>query len=414
VAFSFEFFVAQRYLKAKRRQAAISVITAISIAGVAAGVMALVVAIGINNGFRGTLQRNLLGATAHVTLTERGSSEGISAWRELSQKLAALPGVSEASPALYEKVFLNAGGNSAGAVIKGLDMNSPRLAKDLIPFVKQGSWKALQGDGAAEAVPALLIGTKLAESLGLRVGNYVQVINPLGELTPFGPRPSYHRMRIVGSVETGFYDVDANFAFMSLPALQSMMSLGDVVNAIELKMANIEAAPELADQAQKLAGSRFSTTHWMEQNKQLLGALKMERVVSIITIGLIQMIAALNIFITLVMMVMEKQRDIAILLSMGARVQQIRNIFICQGVLIGGVGTVIGLFLGYGISYVADHYRLIQLSEEIYSIPYVPFAPNPMDALWITALAMGISLLATLYPAASATRVAPAESLRYE
>jgi lipoprotein-releasing system permease protein len=412
VAFSFEFFVAQRYLKAKRRQAAISVITAISIAGVAAGVMALVLAIGINNGFRSTLQRNLLGATAHVTLTERGSSEGISNWRDLSQKLAALEGVTEASPALYEKVFLNAGGNSSGAVIKGLDLKSPRLAKDLIPFVKQGSWQSL--DAAGEEVPTLLLGSKLAESLGLRVGNYLQVINPLGELTPFGPRPSYHRMRVVGFIETGFYDVDANFAFMSLPALQKMMTLSDVVNAIELKMANIEGAPDLAERVQKLAGNRYSTTHWMEQNRQLLGALKMERVVSIITIGLIQMIAALNIFITLVMMVMEKQRDIAILLSMGARVQQIRNIFICQGVLIGGVGTVIGLVLGYGISYIADHYKLIALSEEIYSIPYVPFAPNPMDALWISALALSISLLATLYPAASATRVAPAESLRYE
>lgn len=412
MAFSFEFFVAQRYLKAKRRQAAISVITAISIGGVAAGVMALVLAIGINNGFRTTLQRNLLGATAHVTLTERGSSEGIGEWRQLSQRLAALPGVSEASPALYEKVFLNAGGNSSGAVIKGLDLKSPRLAKDLIPFVKQGSWQAL--DGLGEETPTLLLGTKMAESLGLRVGNYVQVINPLGELTPLGPRPSYHRMRIVGTIETGFYDVDANFAFMSLPALQRMMSLGDVVNAIELKMANLEAAPDLAAAAQALAGNKFSTTHWMEQNRQLLGALKMERIVSIITIGLIQMIAALNIFITLIMMVMEKQRDIAILLSMGARVQQIRRIFIYQGLLIGGVGTAIGLFLGYSISWAADHYKLIALSEEIYSIPYVPFAPNPMDAIWISALAMTISLLATLYPATSATKVAPAESLRYE
>ena len=412
MAFSFELFVAQRYLKAKRRQAAISVITAISIGGVAAGVMALVLAIGINNGFRNTLQRNLLGATAHVTVTERGSTEGISAWRELSQKLADLPGVTESSPALYEKVFLNAGGNSAGAVIKGLDLKSARLAKDLIPFVKQGSWQSLQ-DEESDA-PYLLIGTKLAESLGLRVGNYVQVINPVGELTPFGPRPSYHRMRIGGNIETGFYDIDANFAFMSLPALQRMMSLGDVVNAIELKMANIEAAPALATVAQKLAGGHYLTTHWMDQNRQLLGALKMERIVSIITISLIQMIAALNIFITLVMMVMEKQRDIAILLAMGARVRQIRNIFIYQGLLIGGLGTAVGLVLGYSISFAADHYKLIALAEEIYSIPYVPFAPNPMDAIWISALALGISFVATLYPANSATRVAPAESLRYE
>ncbi len=412
MALPFELFVAQRYLKAKRRQSAISIITSISIVGVAAGVMALVIAIAINNGFRTTLQKNLLGATAHVTITERVPGEGISAWKDLSLKLATLPGTVEASPALYEKVFVNAGGASSGAIIKGLDLTSPRLARDLVPFIKQGSLDKLRE--SEDAVPSLLIGSKLAESMGLKVGNYIQIINPLGELTPFGPRPSYHRMRIAGLVETGFYDVDANFTFMALGELQRMMSLGDVVNAIEIKVADIEAAPAHAEKAQALLGSRFVATHWMEQNKQLLGALKMERIVSLITIGLIQLVAALNIFITLVMMVMEKQRDIAILLSMGTRREQIRRIFIYQGLLIGVVGSAFGLVLGYGISFVADKYRLIELSEEIYSISYVPFQPNPLDALWITGFALTVSLIATLYPARTATKVAPAEALRYE
>ena len=412
MALPFELFVAQRYLKAKRRQSAISIITTISVIGVAAGVMALVIAIAINNGFRTTLQKNLLGATAHVTITERVPGEGISGWRELSQKLATLPGTIEASPALYEKVFVNAGGASSGAIIKGLDLSSPRLAKDLLPFIKQGSIDKLRE--TEDAVPSLLLGSKLAETLGLRVGNYIQIINPLGELTPFGPRPSYHRMRIAGVVETGFYDVDANFTFMSLGELQRMMSLGDVVNAIEIKVADIEAAPSHAEKAQTLLGNKFVATHWMEQNKQLLGALKMERIVSLITIGLIQLIAALNIFITLVMMVMEKQRDIAILLSMGTRQEQIRRIFIYQGLLIGVVGSVLGLILGYSLSFFADKYRWIELSEEIYSISYVPFQPNPLDALWITGFALAVSLLATLYPARTATKVAPAEALRYE
>jgi len=412
VALPFELFVAQRYLKAKRRQSAISIITSISIIGVAAGVMALVIAIAINNGFRTTLQKNLLGATAHVTITERVPGEGISGWRELAQKLATLPGTIEASPALYEKVFVNAGGSSSGAIIKGLDLSSPRLTKDLVPFIKQGSLDKLRE--TEEAVPSLLLGSKLAETLGLRVGNYIQIINPLGELTPFGPRPSYHRMRIAGTVETGFYDVDANFTFMSLAELQRMMSLGDVVNAIEIKVADIEAAPAHAEKAQALLGNKYVATHWMEQNKQLLGALKMERIVSLITIGLIQLVAALNIFITLVMMVMEKQRDIAILLSMGTRQEQIRRIFIYQGLLIGVVGSAVGLTLGYALSFFADKYRWIELSEEIYSIPYVPFQPNPLDALWITGFALAVSLLATLYPARTATKVAPAEALRYE
>jgi lipoprotein-releasing system permease protein len=412
VAIPFELFVAQRYLKAKRRQSAVSIITTISIVGVAAGVMALVIAIAINNGFRTTLQKNLLGATAHVTITERVPGQGIEGWEELSKRIATLPGTVEATPALYEKVFVNAGGSSSGAVIKGLDLNSERVKVDLAPYIKQGSLEKLrETDGDALY---LLLGTKLAQSMGLRVGNYIQVINPLGELTPFGPRPSYHRMRIAGLVETGFYDVDANFTFMELGQLQRMMSLGDVVNAIEIKVADIEAAPAYSEKAQAFLGNKFSSTHWMDQNRQLLGALRMERIVSLITIGLIQLVAALNIFITLVMMVMEKQRDIAILLSMGTRREQIRRIFIYQGLLIGVVGSAVGLVLGYGISWFADHYRWIELSEEIYSIPYVPFQPNPLDALWIVGFALVISLIATLYPANSATKIAPAEALRYE
>ena len=412
MAFHFELFIAQRYLKAKRRQAAISVITGISIAGVAAGVMALVIAIAINNGFRTTLQKNLLGATAHVTVTERAAGSGIAEWRQLASKMATIPGVIEASPALYEKVFVNAGPASSGAIVKGLDLSSPRLQKDLVPFVKQGSLDKLR-ETSADA-PNILIGAKLSESLGLRLGNYLQVINPMGELTPFGPRPSYHRMRIAGIVETGFYDVDANFTFMGLAELQRIMSLGDVVNAIEIKIADIDAAPDFAERAQKVAGNKYIATNWMEQNRQLLGALKMERIVSLITIGLIQLVAALNIFITLIMMVMEKQRDIAILLSMGTRKDQIRRIFIYQGLLIGITGSALGLVLGYGISFFADRYRLIALSEEIYSVAYVPFQPNPIDAVWITAFALTVSLIATLYPANSATRIAPAEALRYE
>lgn len=389
-----------------------SIITVISIIGVAAGVMALVIAIAINNGFRTTLQKNLLGATAHVTVTERVPGEGISGWRELAAKVGAIPGTVEASPALYEKVFVSAGGASSGAVIKGLDLTSQRLKTDLVPYVKQGSLEKL-AEQEADA-PHLLVGSKLAETMGLKVGNYLQVINPVGELTPFGPRPSYHRMRIAGVVETGFYDVDANFTFMELGQLQRMMSLGDVVNAIEIKIADVDGAPAFAERVQEVVGKQYSATHWMEQNRQLLGALKMERVVSLITIGLIQLVAALNIFITLVMMVMEKQRDIAILLSMGTRREQVRRIFIYQGLLIGAVGSVVGLVLGYGISFVADHYRLIELSEEIYSIPYVPFQPNPLDALWIVGFALVVSLVATLYPANSATKIAPAEALRYE
>ncbi|GAB4416714.1 MAG: lipoprotein-releasing ABC transporter permease subunit [Bryobacter sp.] len=412
MAASFEFFVAARYLRAKRRQAAIGLITVISVLGVAAGVMALIIAISINNGFRTTLQRNLLGATAHVTVTEAVPGSGISTWRDLVRQIRATPGTTDVSPALYEKVFLSSGTSNSGAILKGLDLENPRTRQDLVPVLRQGSLDVLGASG--EGQTQILLGAKLAAAMGLRVGNYLQVINPMGELTPFGYRPSYFRARVGGIVETNFYDVDANFAFLGLGALQQMMGLGDVVNAVEVKLADINQAPAMAEQLQGLAGKQFSTTHWMEQNKQLLGALRMERIVSIITISLIQMVAALNIFITLIMLVMEKQRDIALLLSMGARSRQIHRIFLFQGLLIGATGSALGLLLGYGISYLADRYRLITLSEEIYSIPYVPFEPRALDALWITAFALLVSLLATLYPARSAARIAPAEALRYE
>jgi lipoprotein-releasing system permease protein len=219
----------------------------------------------------------------------------------------------------------------------------------------------------------------------------------------------------VGAVfESGFYDLDNQFAFMTLESAQRVFSLGDVVNSIELKVRDLDRAPEVARAAEAAAGPELGATHWMEQNRQLLNALKMEKTVSVITISLIQLVAALNILTALFMSVMEKRRDIAVLISMGARRAQIARIFIAQGLMISAAGIVLGLVLGYGMSYLADHYRWISLDEEIYSLAYVPFQPNPVDALWIAATALAVSLGATVYPARAATRVAPVETLRYE
>jgi len=242
----------------------------------------------------------------------------------------------------------------------------------------------------------------------------VRLLVPNGEITPFGPRPSYVRLRVVGTFESGFYDLDANWAFLSLPDAQKAFDLTDVVNSIELMLDDIYQAPEVAAAAEKIIGPKLAATTWGEQNKQLLSALTMERTVTVVTIGLIQLVAALNILITLVMMVMEKHRDIAILLSMGAKANQIRKIFVYEGALIGAVGTAIGLAIGYGVCYFAERYQWVKLDQQVYSIPFVPFEPRAFDAIWIAAAAMAVSLLATLYPARSATRIAPVESLRYE
>lgn len=410
----FELFIARRYLRAKRKQVVISVITAISVVGVAAGVMALVVALAINNGFRDTLERNLLGATAHVSILEKEPGTGIENWEALAQKLAKLPHVKSAAPALYESGYLSGPLQGSGVAIKGIDVRPGAPVPDALLHLKAGSIAGLRESPKPGELPGIVLGSRLAENLGAVNGKQVQLTVPNGELTPFGPRPSFVRFRVAGIFESGFYDLDANWAFTSLPDAQKAFDLTDVVNSIELMLDDIYQAPSVAAAASKIIGPKLAATTWGEQNKQILNALSMERMVTVITVGLIQLVAALNILITLVMMVMEKHRDIAILISMGAKARQIRNIFVYEGVLIGAVGTTIGLIAGYTLCYFADKYHWVRLDQQVYSIAYVPFEPRSFDGLWIAAAAMAVSIIATLYPARSAARVVPAESLRYE
>jgi lipoprotein-releasing system permease protein len=407
----FELFIARRYLRAKRKQVVISVITGISVIGVAAGVMALVIALAINNGFRDTLQRNLLGATAHVSILEKQPGTGIEHWEQMAPQLARIPHVKSAAPALYESGYISGPVSGAGAAIKGVDVRPGAPLAATLQHLKTGSLDGLRKSGD---LPGVLLGSRLAENIGAVTGKQVSLLVPNGELTPFGPRPSYVRMRVVGTFESGFYDLDANWAFLSLTDAQKAFDLTDVVNSIELMLDDIYQAPDVATAAEKLIGPKLSATTWGEQNKQLLSALTMERTVTVVTIGLIQLVAALNIVITLIMMVMEKHRDIAILMSMGAKARQIRNVFVYEGALIGAVGTAIGLVIGYGICYFAQRYQWVKLDQQVYSIAYVPFEPRAFDGIWIAAAAMAVSLIATLYPARSATRIAPVESLRYE
>ncbi|MFB3777284.1 MAG: FtsX-like permease family protein [Bryobacteraceae bacterium] len=407
----FEFFVALRYLRAKRKQAVISLITVISIAGVAAGVMALVIALAVNNGFRNTLQRNLLGATAHVTILEKEPGYGIKDWRELAEKLRGLPHVASASPSLYGSVYLVAPLQSEGAVLKGIQVDSEIDSGGLGRAMKEGSLSALRGGGRPAG---MVLGSRLAARTGLPYKSVAKVISPQGELTPFGAAPSTERLRVVGTFETGFYDLDSAWAFTSLETAQRIFGLEDVVNAIELRIDNLDLAQEVARSAERVAGPRLAATSWMEQNRQIFNALRMEKAVTIITIGLIELVGALNILVALIMMVMEKYRDIAVLMSMGARREQIRRIFIYQGLIIGSVGTVLGLAAGYTLCYLADRFRWLRLDESVYSLSFVPFEPRWVDGIWIAAAAILVSYLATLYPSRSATRVSPAEALRYE
>src|SRR3954468_23639676 len=413
----FELFIASRYLRAKRRQAVIGVITAISVVGVMAGVASLIIALAINNGFRQDLQDRLLGSTAHVNLL-RVQADGIRDWRELLARMEKQPHVVAAAPALYEQVLVSRGARATGMVIKGVLPEYENKVSELLKDVKFGSADplepALADEKNANNVPPIVLGKDAADDIGATVGSVVLVTSPQGELTPFGLVPKYIRFKVVGVFGSGFDYYDKSWGFIRLKDAQSLFGLGDVVSVLEFKVDNIYQAAEVGEQLQEAAGRGFMSTNWMEQNKALFRALRLERVVTFITIGLIVFVAALNILISLIMMVMEKTRDIAVLMSMGTRTRQVRRIFIAQGMLIGVIGTVAGLIVGYGLSWLGGHYHFLALSAEVYSIDYVPFAPRLMDGVIVAAVALLISFIATIYPSWSASRIAPAEALRYE
>ncbi len=408
---SFELFVAARYLRIRRKEAVISVVTLISLAGVAAGVAALIISLAINNGFRDTLERDLLGATSHVNVLAKDPGEGIHGWRELITKFLKIPHVVACAPVLYAPVFVSSALNGTGAILKGVDVHSELAVSDVLRRLKSGSLNGFQG---SEHLPGIILGSHLAQDLGAAPNSVLQVLTAQGQLTPFGKRPNSQRFRVAGTFETGFYDIDDKWAYAALPAVQRILSLSDVVNSVELRVDDMNLAPAIGQAAERVAGPLYSATNWQEQNRQLLNALKMERVVTSITIGLIELVAAINILIVLTMIVMEKYRDIAVLMSMGARRSQIRRILLFQGVIIGAIGTTIGLFLGYSLSFLADRYHWIPLDESVYALSYVPFEPRLLDGIWVAGAAMLVSTLATLYPARNAIAIVPAEVLRYE
>jgi lipoprotein-releasing system permease protein len=447
----FELFIATRYLRAKRRQAFIGIITGISIVGVAAGVASLIVALAINNGFRQDLQERLIGSTSHVSLL-RVADDGIKDWPPLLDRLSKQPHVVAAAPAIFEQVLISRGPRARGAVLKGMIPAYERKVGDLLSTVKEGSPAALeetppepekdhmgaaapavQGASATEtsateaspdslgairarvaAMPPIILGKDMADNLGATVGSVVEVTSPQGELTPFGMVPKYTRFRVAGIFNSGFYDYDSSWAFARLSDAQRLFGLGDLISVIEFKVDDIYKADEVSRELEDAAGNGFMTTNWKEQNKALFHALQQEQLLTFITIGLIVFVAGLNILISLIMMVMEKTKDIAVLLSLGTRRGQVRNVFIAQGLLIGAIGTVVGLVLGYAIAYLGGHYHVIHLSPEVYSIDYVPFVPRAIHGVKVALFAMLISFVATLYPSWSAARILPAEALRYE
>ena len=406
----FEWFVAQRYLRSPYRPAVLRLVTLMSVMGVAAGVATLVIALSMNSGFRETLQDRLLGVTAHISLTRPGSG-GIKNYDQMAAKLAGIAGVRSVTPAVYQTVLLSFSGDARGVVTKGIEPELERQSDEALQRIVAGK---LDFSPDADGIEGLLVGKQLANEWKISPGDYVTLTSPQGRLTPFGLIPRTRRFRVNGIFDSGFYDYDENWCFMTLAAAQGLSGVGDLVNVLEFRLHRPEQAAEIAPEIAHAAGQGFSAATWMEENHALFRALRLEKLVTAIFIGLITFVAGLNILVVLSMTVTDKARDIAVLRSLGARREQVRKIFLCQGIAIGTVGTVSGLILGYSFSFISGSYHLIPLDPQIYAVPYVPFHPSLFDGVWITLVAMGISLGATILPARAAVRLLPVEILRFE
>ena len=408
---SFEWFVARRYLTARRRQAFISLISGVSILGVAVGVMALIIALALMTGVQAELQEHINGYTAHVYVYKR--DQPFTQVDAEVQRFATMPGVEGAAPAIHVMGLMSAVGAAAVPVdLWGID---PKLQRNVIKLdaaMKSGSASALTNrpEGSRDGV---ILGIDLADKLGVSRGDAVSLITPTGTLTPMGMQPLPKTLTVVGTFEFGFYEFDQASAFMSLEAAEHI-ARRQGPDLIQLKLQNMNDAPAMSKRLQEQLGPGYLVDDWVRLNKSLYSALGLEKLAISLTIGLIVMVAALNIVASLVLLVMEKSRDIAILRTMGAPARAIRRIFVYQGLTIGLIGTGIGTVLGLVVCVVADRYRLIALPADIYQISYLPFRVLPLDVLTVVLAAIGVCLLATIYPSRQAGRLDPAEALRHQ
>ena len=412
----FAWLLARRYLRSPNKPAVLRLVTALAVIGVAAGVATLVIALAMNTGFRLTLQDRLLGVTAHVNIQKPGG-EGLADYFALAERLGRTPGVRAVAPAIYLTVLLSSGNRARGVVLKGIDPALEAKRNEALQHIVSRSGS---GSGSGDFVPdsngidSIVVGKILAEELGLHAGDYVSLTSPAGRLTPFGLVPRSRRFRIAGIFDSGFYDYDANWGFLTLSAVQSLAGVGDVVNELEFRIADVDRAEEMARRLLQEAGPGYVSTTWMDENRALFRALRLEKLVTALFIGLITFVAGLNILVVLAMTVSDRARDIAVLMAMGARREQVRRVFVLLGLAVGGFGTGAGLIAGYTLAWAAGKYQLIPLDPQVYSVPFVPFHPNGADALWIAGAALVISVGATLVPARSAARIQPVEILRYE
>ncbi|MCR4395316.1 MAG: lipoprotein-releasing ABC transporter permease subunit [Candidatus Saccharicenans sp.] len=404
---SFELFLARRYLTARRKQAFISMITSVSILGVTIGVMALVIALSLITGFQEDVQAKILGATSHLMISDL-SGEGLKNYRELAAEIGRIPEIEAVTPVIYNTVLILGPARNAGALLKGLDFQEETRVAGWLQRLQAGQ---LPAPGSQEEI---LLGKDLAASLGVSVGDPVNVLIPSGRLTPVGLLPRTRTFRVSGLFDSGLYEFDSSTALISLDLAQKLFNLPARVSYLQVRIKDIFQAEKVAEKIYRLTSPGIYITTWMELNRSLFSALKLEKTLLFLTITLIVVVAALNIIASLVLMVMEKTRDIGVLMAMGATARNIRKIFFLQGAIIGVVGTSLGLVLGLAWCWLANTFKLIKVPVDIYQISYVPFHAKPLDLALIVLVTLAITFISTVFPSRRAARIDPVQALKYE
>jgi len=406
----FELYLGLRYLKAKRKQAFISIITIISVAGVMVGVMALIVVLSVMNGFRADLMSKILGVNSHVLILSYGGA--FKDYSRVSEEIRNIDGIIATTPFIYNQVMVNSFGNVSGAVLRGLQTASAPRVIGIEPMIKGGSLSSL--DHVHDGLPAVVIGSELSKQIAAQPGDVLTIVSPLGKVTPLGRVPNSRKYRVTALFDSGMYEYDSNLVFVSLKEAQDFFEMGDRVTGIEVKVQDIYRSDHVCQLIQKKLGYPYWTKDWKVMNRSLFSALKLEKMAMFIILIMIVLVGALNIISTLVMVVMEKTRDMAILRAMGASARSIMTLFILQGLFVGLVGTIAGLVSGLGICHILSRYKFIKLPSDIYYISTLPVRVEALDVLFVTSAAVIISFLATIYPSWHASRMNPVEALRYE
>ncbi len=404
----YEFFIAKRYLTAKRKQAFISVITFISVLGISIGVMALIIAIALITGFHNDVQDKILGSTAHLMVSDL-TEEGIENYPDLIKEIEAIQGVVMASPVIYDKVLITGLYKTDAALLRGIDFDLERQSSTWLDELEQG-----QIPDSDAPRPGIVLGRELAYNIGAGVGDEVRVYTSATRLSPMGLMPKMRRFEMTGIFQTGLFEFDSTSALINLKTAQKIFSLDDKVNMIQVRIAEIFKAPAMKEDIENLRPGEVYVTTWMELNESLFSALKLEKKLMFLTITLIVIVAALNIIATLILMVMEKTRDIGVLKAMGANAKSIKKVFFLQGAFIGIIGTAVGTFLGLVWCWFANTFELIKVPSDIYEIAFVPFRIKFYDLLFIILVALLISFLSTIFPAHRASKVDPVKALKYE